>query len=396
MMEKEAGSYLISVIVPIYNVKAYLPRCIESIQGQTFSHLQIILIDDGSTDESGRICDAYAKDDARIEVLHTPNGGLVMARKAGLRLAKGDYIGFVDGDDFIDANMYEEMLAKILETKADFINAGYYLEHKNEQAVEINCEDKVYDLNHNRIQFMINHTLVFSNCSDSSMLPCLCFKLFQAELIRKTYSKVPDAQQFGDDNVCLCLCIMEARRIAMCRNAYYHYLIRAASIAHINEVDNIVKYVGLYRTLSGIFRDYGCFNEVEKELERLIKTLSIAYVERCCLRGTSIETYRFPLIHKIMGKKIVIYGAGRVGQNYYTQISRYRDCDIVAWVDRDYVCCHYDYCKVENPVGLKNMMYDNVIIAVKDIRIKNEIQIQLESMGVEKDKILWGEPKYVI
>lgn len=395
-MEKEARSYLISVIVPVYNVKAYLPRCIESIQGQTFPHLQIILIDDGSTDGSGRICDAYAKDDVRIEVLHTPNGGLVMARKAGLRLAAGDYIGFVDGDDFIDADMYGEMLAKILETKADFVHTGYYSEHKNKQAAEMNYEDKVYDLDQNRIQFMTAHTVIFPGHCDSYLTNSIWSKLFKAELIRKSYSKVPDDQQFGEDVVCLCLCIMEARRIAMYRNAYYHYVIRAASMSHVDAADNIVQYVSLYKTLSGIFRDYGCFHEVKQELEKLIKTLSIAYVERCCLRGAPIETYNFPMMHKLMGKKIVIYGAGRVGQNYYTQISRYRACDIVAWADRDYACCHYEYCAVENPAVLKNILYDIVIIAVKDVRIKDAIQIQLESMGVEKDKILWGEPKCII
>ena len=89
----------ISIIVPIYNIKAYFPQCIESLLYQTFSDMEILLVDDGSTDGSGKICDEYAQKDSRIRVLHKKNGGLVSARKAGLSMAKGEYIAYVDGDD---------------------------------------------------------------------------------------------------------------------------------------------------------------------------------------------------------------------------------------------------------------------------------------------------------
>ena len=96
----------ISIIVPVYNVEKYLPTCVDSILCQTFTNFELILVDDGSTDRSGIICDEYEKKDTRVKVIHKENGGLSSARNAGLYIAKGKYIGFVDSDDFIDKEMY--------------------------------------------------------------------------------------------------------------------------------------------------------------------------------------------------------------------------------------------------------------------------------------------------
>ncbi|MCB8516908.1 glycosyltransferase, partial [Enterococcus durans] len=97
----------ISIIVPIYNVEQYLRKCVDSILAQTFTDFEVILVDDGSPDNSGAICDEYAKLDSRVRVIHKENGGLSDARNAGIEIAKGKYLGFVDSDDFIDKDMYE-------------------------------------------------------------------------------------------------------------------------------------------------------------------------------------------------------------------------------------------------------------------------------------------------
>ena len=97
----------ISVIVPVYKVEPYLRKCLDSIVNQTYRNLQIILVDDGSPDNCGKICDEYAARDRRIEVIHQENGGISAARNAGLNLADGDYIGWVDSDDWIEPEMYE-------------------------------------------------------------------------------------------------------------------------------------------------------------------------------------------------------------------------------------------------------------------------------------------------
>lgn len=104
----------ISIIVPVYKVESYLSRCIDSILAQTYQNFELMLVDDGSLDRCGEICDNYAKKDDRIKVIHQPNRGVSAARNAGLDLATGDYIGFVDSDDYISINMYSDMI-KLLE-----------------------------------------------------------------------------------------------------------------------------------------------------------------------------------------------------------------------------------------------------------------------------------------
>ena len=99
----------LSIIIPVFNVEKYLEECINSVLQQTFSNFEIILVDDGSTDSSGNICDLYSQKDRRIQVIHKENGGLSSARNAGLRIAKGKYVGFIDSDDWISETMYQHL-----------------------------------------------------------------------------------------------------------------------------------------------------------------------------------------------------------------------------------------------------------------------------------------------
>lgn len=118
-MEKVESGDLISIVVPVYKVEKYLPKCVDSIRMQTYKNLEIILVDDGSPDNCGMLCEQYAKEDARIKVVHKPNGGLSDARNAGIEIATGRYISFVDSDDYIHPQMIELLLEAIEHENAD-------------------------------------------------------------------------------------------------------------------------------------------------------------------------------------------------------------------------------------------------------------------------------------
>lgn len=140
---------LISVIVPVYNVESYVAECIESIQNQTYMNLEIILVNDGSTDASGDICDKYAAYDERIQVIHKENAGVSAARNTGIEAANGDYIGFVDSDDYIAPTMYEDMLKLMAEHDLDIIectafrnNGDTNIEGCNDGSLEIFNRDE--------------------------------------------------------------------------------------------------------------------------------------------------------------------------------------------------------------------------------------------------------------
>ena len=117
---------LISVIVPVYKVEAYLGRCVDSLLNQTYDNMEIILVDDGSPDNSGKICDDYATRDARVRVIHKENGGLSSARNAGIDVARGEFLGFVDSDDWVDEHTYEWLLDMALAEDLKLVCAGRY------------------------------------------------------------------------------------------------------------------------------------------------------------------------------------------------------------------------------------------------------------------------------
>ena len=141
---------LISVIIPIYNVEKYLFKCIDSVLSQTYNNIEIILVDDGSTDSCGQICDAYRQQDHRVTVIHKSNGGLSDARNAGIEIAKGDYISFIDSDDYIQPTTLELLLTRIVESEADIAICNFkYVDESGSDLESMNLsgnviKDRVY------------------------------------------------------------------------------------------------------------------------------------------------------------------------------------------------------------------------------------------------------------
>ncbi len=136
-MHNSQNRPLISVIVPVYNVEKYLPKCIESILAQTYEHIEILLIDDGAQDQSGKICDDYAQKDSRIRVIHKENGGLSDARNRGIIEARGEYLGFIDSDDYIDPDMYEVLYNTLEKHGADMSMCGVYEIYEGQTAEQV-------------------------------------------------------------------------------------------------------------------------------------------------------------------------------------------------------------------------------------------------------------------
>lgn len=171
---------LISIIVPVYNVEQYLDDCLISIINQTYKNLEIILIDDGSTDKSGKICDEYAKKDSRIIVIHKENGGVSSARNAGLRIAKGAYIGFVDPDDWIAEDMYEVLYSNAKKYDAD-VSVCKYKIVKNRRKDNLNAINLI---KHNKT---IGLDAIKSMCymlSSNKFYDCgPCNKLYKKEVV---------------------------------------------------------------------------------------------------------------------------------------------------------------------------------------------------------------------
>lgn len=210
---------IISVVVPIYNVERYLVRCIESILQQTYPYLEIILVDDGSNDESGKICDQYKEKDARIQVIHKQNGGLSDARNAGIKLATGKYIGFVDSDDYIHPKMYEVLLTTMQQNQVDIAICNY--QKVNEEQIQ---EQKVVNERIQRFDVKQAINLLFSDNEISNYAWNKLYKRILFEGIRYPYGK-----KMEDIGTTYRL-FMKANQIAYTDYIGYYYVQRSDSI----------------------------------------------------------------------------------------------------------------------------------------------------------------------
>lgn len=217
---------LISVIIPAYNIEQYIERCLESVCGQTYSRLEIIVIDDGSTDGTGNIIDELAKKDSRIITIHKENGGVSAARNTGLDIAKGDYIGFVDGDDIIESDMYELLLRNALKYQADISHCGY-------QMVFPNRVDHYYNTGEVRIQNQYEG--VYDLIKADKVEPGLWNKLYKRELV--SAHRLDNKIKINEDLLYNYILFKEAKISVFEDVSKYHYMIRSnsASTSKINK-----------------------------------------------------------------------------------------------------------------------------------------------------------------
>lgn len=382
---------LISVIIPVYNSMKYLDACISSVVNQTYRNLQIILVDDGSTDGSSEICDEWAKKDERIEAFHYLNAGSVRARKRGLEQAKGQYIGFVDSDDYIDSDMYEKLLNILIVQKADFAHCGLWHEYNGISREELEFDDEVVCIEEDPYKYILQYTNIFMNKDHGYITNSLPTKLFKTELIRKTFSRLSDAQELGEDGINLMRCFFETKRFVLYKRCLYHYVEHGDSLSFVNDLTNLSKYIGLYEEFRSIAIEYGVYHRAKVDLENMLKVLHLAYFER--VSGIYIERYTLDSIEDFFEKRVAIYGAGQVGKNWYTQLSRYEKCKIVAWVDTNKKKQkEIPWFNIQSPDILSKCDADYILIAMLDKNVANMIKEQLVKKGIPENIIIWRKP----
>lgn len=221
------GDQMISVIVPVYNVKPYLKKCLDSIIEQTYRDLEILVIDDGSTDGSGAICDDYAKKDSRIKVFHTGNQGLSAARNLGLDKAKGEYFGFVDSDDWVEPNMFEVLLNRAVITDSEAICCGYYRQYTKHFTIHQIVETET------RIE---GEELICATMKGNVIALYAWNKLYKRDLFDNC--RFPENMLFEDIATTWKL-LIKCHRVTCVPDALYHYNIRKDSIGNTKSMKNL-------------------------------------------------------------------------------------------------------------------------------------------------------------
>lgn len=211
---------MVSVIVPVYNVEAYLERCINSILAQTYRDLEIILVDDGSPDKCGEICDAYIQKDERIFVIHKTNGGLSSARNAGIEKATGDFIAFIDSDDWVDEEYIERLITALIETDADMSACKFCrFNEENPQRQFFEKEPEI-----------IAADKYFCVFSEKSYAGYACNKLFKRKIIQENNLQFDEQIFNGEDFPFVLEYVHFAKKVAFIKQDLYFYFFREAGI----------------------------------------------------------------------------------------------------------------------------------------------------------------------
>lgn len=380
----------ISVIVPVFNTEKYVAICIESILKQTYKNIEVILVDDGSTDSSGIICDEYGKRDTRVKVVHTENNGLVAARKKGVSCAGGEYIGFVDSDDWILENTFEELKKLLQEDSPDVLCYGMKVKTAAYEYDRVNgigegrYEGK--DLDH------LYKSMLFDMERDiPGIHQSACTKLFKSFLLKNILKSIDNRITYGEDAAIVYNCCLHAKKIIVCNKLYYCYRIHKDSMCNKDNPKAFEKVYLFYKFMCDCLSSYDQNLNLEKQLKLYI--MHLIRISINCTFGMNCSPM-YQLAHDVMpiNEKIILYGAGNVGMAYYEQLKRQVGCEIVHWVDKGKAGIRIQDKVISSLDVIKSAVYDKILIAVKQERNADEIKMQLINMGIEKEKIIWVEP----
>ena len=380
---------LISVVVPIYCVEQYLVRCINSIIGQSYSHLEIILVNDGSPDGCKEICDDFAKRHEQVTVVHQENKGLVHARKAGLVIATGDYVAYVDGDDWIEEDLYEQLVEYVHKFNPDIVVAG----HKEElmgRVVE-ECDNLIpsgyYD--ETRLKSEVYPRMIcFGEFSSFGIYSYLWNKLFRRDILVDAQMTVPDEIFMAEDAACSYPAILHAKSIYVCQVKGYRYVQRVNSMVKSRMVNSteLLRYNELYRYLFNCFRDSPLDYGLLAQLNKFVLSLLTVRSEMCISEGEeSGELTAFDRIPQ--GSRIVLCGAGTFGQYLATVLNASASYELVSWVDDSHGLYRDAGLNVSSFTEMNFISFDIVVVALIRADLATAMARRLLDFNVNKSQV---------
>lgn len=381
---------MVSVIVPIYNAEQYLSVCLESILKQTYKDLEVILVEDGSTDGSLQICMKYAERDARISILQEGHHGLVAARKLGVEKAEGTYCMFVDSDDWIEEKLLESIIPLTENGTADIVSFNV----KSVEADRIRkweytiaegrYEDEQLEQIYEKMMFDFE-----KGCP--GVIQSIWTKLMKRELLWSSIKSVDERITLGEDAAVVYHAFLLAKKIIITNQYLYYYRIHQDSMVRSKNMNVFEKIYIFQQYMRSLFLKFENKYGLEKQLQ--------AYLIHFIVKGISDnfslkmrKSYHIPLGLLEKEKKIILYGAGVVGKSYYRQLMAYEDIQVVAWVDGGMGNQSFYDCIIESPEVMDFIDYDKVLIAVKDQKIAGEIKKRL-CKKIPEERVLWAEPK---
>lgn len=378
---------IISIIIPIYKIERYIGFCIESLIMQTYTNLEIILVDDGSPDMCAKICDIYAAKDPRIKVIHKSNGGLVSARKFGLAIATGEYVGYVDGDDWVAPDFCESLVQTAKLYKPDLIAAGRSRDLFSKTAHFIdNIQPGFYS--GNNLDNLRNNLISCGDFYKPGISTYVWNKLFKREFLIEYQNAVDERISLGEDGAVTFAALMNCKSLSIIDNCSYHYRQREDSM--LKKSGNYEREAIQLKLLHQHLTNYAqkapsCYN-YQQQIDDYI--LSIYTIRSGAIITTKDGEKLSAFDADFENKNIVIYSAGTFGQQLINRFAENTHCNVVGVVDDDY--WEYRRCCINvDPVEeISKFKYDYILVATVDSDIAQKAKTRLINLGVLKNKIL--------
>lgn len=380
----------ISVIVPVYNEMQYLEQCVSSICNQTYKNLEIILVNDGSDIPCRELCDTYSKKDERIRVIHKENGGSLSARRRGIEEATGDYVAFVDSDDWIELDLYAKIAEVMRKNEPDMIMASnYFRDYPDGSSMKVYENDRTgYWQRKEFEKEVFPYFIKTDDFFDTGIAIAMTYNLFKTDFARKILQNVDDRIKTSEDYVFLMIALLEAESCATTTYRGYHYRSNIMSKTHtLKNMGELLQPV--YETVDYKI-DRSQYNGTVKSI---LKQKNIFHIYHAFMikdygkLSKRADDFLFPYSKAKKGSKIVVYGAGKLGKQIYGAIDSSDDYKAIGLVDKNWELYKKQGWNVAAPEEILALQYDYIIIAIVYANIKNQVKRDLLDMGVNADKI---------
>lgn len=381
---------LLSVIVPIYNTEKYLEKCIKSIVNQSYKDIEIILVDDGSTDGSKSVCNKFVKEDNRIKYVYKENEGEIFARGTGLDYASGKYVIFVDSDDYVDDEYCEVLVNDIQKYDVDLVEVGMWFKETVETHGKI--KTGLYKTKEEMLYIKENF-LYYKDTGMAGMTYANYARIYKREKINRIFEEYKEFNKridIGGDTIISYMYILECESIYISDKCCYRYVNREGSAVnkkYFNYLSILSDWYNILYSISIKYDNkYALIDKLEKTMKLLIlsSTKMLGFSEE-----NQISKYGFPFD---INKQYVIYGAGNVGCDYIKHLLK-NDQMPLAWLDKNSdIIKNKLGIEIIKPNRLIDLNFDYVIIAVLEKETADKIKVDLIDMGIDEKKILWKEP----
>lgn len=425
----------VSVIIPVYNTEEYLRECLDSVCGQSYEQLEILLINDGSTDHSGQICREYAQKDKRIIVIDKPNGGNTSARKAGVERATGEFLCFVDSDDWVEKDMVEVLLAAVVENQTELVVSNFIYEYQDTKMQKRGggtLEAGVYT-GENYMNIFIPRMFYGGPVNGWGIWPTLWGKLYRRETFKPYILELDERIFYGEDTAALYPFCLSIENGVVLQKELYHYRIRENSVSARKNpriFDNLCcLHDYLYESFSKSTQSeillenlkyyllvlfnhavnmQTCFSgnvetihwQKPKDLRKLVLPVYQKPENNSKEAVSTEEKYTwnsiwlFPFSRIPKSAKFIVFGAGYIGKSFAWQLRRSKRMEQwVAWMDNAGVCEKESSLDLVCVDKIDQYEYDYIILAAANQEVEEKMRAVLVKRGVPVEKILWEYPE---